>query len=48
MLLLYCLMCLATLAVQAAHTVKCVNLSIALHLSCTLYILMTTNIIRLK
>ena len=37
--------CLATLAVQAAHTVKCVNMSIALYLSCTLYILMATNVI---
>ena len=36
---------LTTLAVQAAHTVKCINLSIALYLSCTLYILMATNII---
>ena len=35
--ILYCLKCLATLAVQAAHTVKCINLSFALYLSCTLY-----------
>ena len=39
------LKCLATLTVQAAHSVKCINLSIALYLICTLYILMTTNII---
>ena len=32
------------MAVPAAHTVKCINLSIVLYLSCTLYI-MTTNII---
>ena len=45
MLLWYCLKCLATLAVQAAHTIKYNNLSIALYQSYTLYILMTTNII---
>ena len=45
MLLYYYLKCLATLAVQGAHTVKCINLSIVLYPSCTLYKLMTTNII---
>ena len=41
--------CVATLVVQTAHTEKCINLSIASYLCCTLYIiLMTTNIIWLK
>ena len=37
MLLWSCLKYLATLAVQAAHTVQCINLLIALYLSCILY-----------
>ena len=41
----YSIVCSVLLvAVPAAH-IKCINLSIVLYLSCTLHILMTTNII---